>query len=301
MAARRYKYDVAFSFAGEDRTRVEPLAITLRDAGYSVFYDRFEAAELLGEDLPAKLQDVYEKHSRFCVVVVSATYVKKEWTRHELKAAVSRLIKSRGAYILPLRLDGSDAPGLPRTTGFIDLRHTPESEVASLLAQKLGPVGGSRAPRPRGAGDHNDGAQVIKEVLSLCYRRAVFARVHAQISLSAMYASLSDCRSSLQKLIVSVAHDEAQRLVAGIVGELDFLERRQNVPGDWWTENAPEINGAKMRIISSLIRLSRIAKIPYNLPTSIVEDAFFGKEDADAPLDPDPRWTPTSSPTAPGI
>ena len=38
------KYDVALSFAGEDREYVEAVAQGLKNAGISVFYDRFEAA-----------------------------------------------------------------------------------------------------------------------------------------------------------------------------------------------------------------------------------------------------------------
>jgi len=44
-----YDYDVAFSFAGEDRRIVESLAARLKQQNVSVFYDRDKQAEIWGE------------------------------------------------------------------------------------------------------------------------------------------------------------------------------------------------------------------------------------------------------------
>lgn len=44
-------FDVAISFAGEQRTAARSLALKLEDAGYSVFFDEFESAQLWGEEL----------------------------------------------------------------------------------------------------------------------------------------------------------------------------------------------------------------------------------------------------------
>ncbi len=40
------EYDVAVSFAGEDRQYAEDLAKRLKRGGYRVFYDEFEQAQL---------------------------------------------------------------------------------------------------------------------------------------------------------------------------------------------------------------------------------------------------------------
>ncbi len=53
MAARRRKtstYDVALSFAGEDRKLAEALAKALQKNGIKVFYDEFEKSKLWGKD-----------------------------------------------------------------------------------------------------------------------------------------------------------------------------------------------------------------------------------------------------------
>ena len=44
------KYDIALSFAGENRVYVEEVAQALRSAGVSVFYDKFEQAGLWGKE-----------------------------------------------------------------------------------------------------------------------------------------------------------------------------------------------------------------------------------------------------------
>lgn len=52
-----FAYDVALSFAGEDRAHAEKLAQLLKAKGIKVFYDEAEAADLWGKDLIAHLAD----------------------------------------------------------------------------------------------------------------------------------------------------------------------------------------------------------------------------------------------------
>jgi hypothetical protein len=46
-----YKYDLAISFAGEQRALAARFATQLDASGYSIFYDEFHQAELWGNDL----------------------------------------------------------------------------------------------------------------------------------------------------------------------------------------------------------------------------------------------------------
>ena len=52
------KYDVALSFAGEDREYVDAVASHLQEAGVRVFYDRFEETKLWGKNLYDHLSDI---------------------------------------------------------------------------------------------------------------------------------------------------------------------------------------------------------------------------------------------------
>src|SRR5712692_5049226 len=106
------EYEIALSFAGEDRNLVEQVAIGLRRRRVKVFYDKFEQATLWGKDLYQHLFDVYSSKSRYCVVFVSKHYVSKPWTKHEIKAAQAKQFTAESEYILPVRLDDSQLPGL---------------------------------------------------------------------------------------------------------------------------------------------------------------------------------------------
>ena len=63
-----HRYDVALSFAGEDRVHALALATRLQQAGLRVFFDRFE--ELWGHDLSERLHEVYDRECRRVVVFV---------------------------------------------------------------------------------------------------------------------------------------------------------------------------------------------------------------------------------------
>lgn len=135
------KYDVALSFAGEDRAIAEELAILLRKGGVRVFYDEYETATLWGKDLYQHLSDVYQRQAKYCVMIVSRHYRDKLWTKHEQRAAQARAFSERREYILPIRLDDTELSGLPPTIGYIDIRRVSVQSIAQLLGDKLREVG----------------------------------------------------------------------------------------------------------------------------------------------------------------
>src|SRR5262249_21045761 len=105
MATGEFEYDVAVSFAGEDRATAERFAELLEAEGLSVFYDFWNKADLWGRNLYPHLAEVYSKKAKYCVMFISAAYAKKAWTRHEMQAAQERAFRENEAYILPVRID----------------------------------------------------------------------------------------------------------------------------------------------------------------------------------------------------
>jgi HEAT repeat protein len=132
-----HRYDVTVSFAGEDRPVVEQFVKLLVEAGYRVFYDAWEQHNLWGKDLYQYLDAIYRQAASYCVVFISENYTRKAWTTHELRSAQARAFDQRSEYILPLRLDDSELPGLPPTTAYFDLRRHSVEEAAALLVKKL--------------------------------------------------------------------------------------------------------------------------------------------------------------------
>src|SRR5690349_11363451 len=64
------RYDVCFSFAGEDRPYVSAVAAGAAAQGLNVFYDAYETVDLWGKDLYQHLTDVYQKRAAFCVIFI---------------------------------------------------------------------------------------------------------------------------------------------------------------------------------------------------------------------------------------
>ena len=112
-------YDVAISYAGEDRDYVQSVADALTAKGVKVFYDNFEEAALWGKDLYSHLVEIYGSRARFTLMFVSSAYGAKLWTNHERKAAQSKAFTQNSEYILPVRIDDTKIPGMLPTTGYI--------------------------------------------------------------------------------------------------------------------------------------------------------------------------------------
>lgn len=134
------KYDVAFSFAGEEREFVKAVYEILHKKNISVFYDFDEdiTVDLWGKELIEELDEVYRKRSKCVVMFVSENYAKKVWTKLERRSSLAKAINEQKEYVLPARFDDAELPGLLPTVGFVDLRHeTPES-FAKKIISKLG-------------------------------------------------------------------------------------------------------------------------------------------------------------------
>ncbi len=136
------EFDVALSFAGEDRTYVDKVAQILRRKKIKVFYDNFNKVQLWGNNLIDHLGEVYAQRSRFIVMFISKYYAEKEWTNHERQFAQQRAFKLKKNCILPVRFDNTTILGLPSTLGYIDLQKTPvHKRQTSADKSPLGRIG----------------------------------------------------------------------------------------------------------------------------------------------------------------
>lgn len=99
------KYDFFISHASEDKGGfVKEFAIELEKKGYLVWYDEFTLK--IGDSLI----DVIQKGIKEClfgVIVLSKNFFKKEWTKKELNALLSKEIVTKENLLLPIWLDVS--------------------------------------------------------------------------------------------------------------------------------------------------------------------------------------------------
>lgn len=135
-----YDWDVAVSFAGEDRAVVEELVSSLQNSGAEVFYDLNESARLWGKDLEQELAEVYAHEARFMIVCISDSYPIKDWTRFELEVGKRAANKRLTEYLLPVHLTPNPPSimGLRDTIGYQRLVDADDiSRVVRIFREKL--------------------------------------------------------------------------------------------------------------------------------------------------------------------
>ena len=131
------EFEIALSFAGEDREYVDQVANLLKGSGVKVFYDLFEEANLWGKNLYDYLTEIYMDKALYTIMFISDDYSKKLWTGHERKAMQARAFQENQEYILPVRFDETPIPGVLPTTGYIDISKKSPAEFVEIIHKKL--------------------------------------------------------------------------------------------------------------------------------------------------------------------
>ena len=134
-------YEVALSFAGEQRDYVEAVANELTSLGIFPFYDGFEEERIMlwGRNLSEVLNEVYERKSSNVVMFISKEYVEKAWPTHERRSAISGAVQ-KGTQFLLVRFDDTPVPGLPADIQYQSASEFTPPQLASFIAKKLGRV-----------------------------------------------------------------------------------------------------------------------------------------------------------------
>jgi hypothetical protein len=134
------QYDVALSFAGEDREFVHAVYVELSNQNISVFYDFDEdiTIDLWGKELIEELDEIYRKRSKCVVIFVSESYAKKIWTKLERRSSLAKALNEQKEYVLPARFDDTELPGLLPTVAFLDLKQETPQSFAQKIIRKLG-------------------------------------------------------------------------------------------------------------------------------------------------------------------
>lgn len=143
-------FQVALSFAGEQRAYVREVAKALAAKHIAVFYDEFQANALWGKDGAQHFHQIYSRDTQYVVMFISADYVAKAWTRQERRSAISRQMKDDAEYILPVRFDNTEVPGLPDTLQYLVADRFTPAQLAVEIAKKIGvlPTAGKASDVP---------------------------------------------------------------------------------------------------------------------------------------------------------
>ena len=156
-------FDVALSFAGEQRDYVRAVASELTKNGIRVFFDEDNEIALWGKNLAEELQRIYMTASNVVVMFVSDDYARKSWPIHERQSAIARAINERREYILPARFDNTMLPGLDPSLSYLPLENRPPAKLAENIMAKLVQLGGRVEP-PKPAFRAKDASDVGRNV-----------------------------------------------------------------------------------------------------------------------------------------
>ena len=132
-----YPWDVAVSFAGEDRAIVLNFVKQLEEKGIFPFYDFNHQAQLWGVDLQKKLADIYSNDALYMVIFISSKYPEKDWTRFEFEIGKSAGSKRPDTYILPIIIEDVPMVGLANTLGKVFLKDHDIPYCVELLSARL--------------------------------------------------------------------------------------------------------------------------------------------------------------------
>lgn len=132
-----YEYQVCLSFAGEQRDYVSAVNEALIKLKIKAFYDKNLETKLWGSNLIEVFHNVYKKKAKYCVMFISKEYKEKAWTHFERISALERQIYSDEAYILPVRFDDTELPGLSEGILYLNANEMSPQEIACKIAAKI--------------------------------------------------------------------------------------------------------------------------------------------------------------------
>lgn len=193
------EFDVLLSFAGAERQYARAIYDIAVSNGLSVFLDEEFQAEIWGKNLVEYLHKAYSERGRFVVVLISKDYCNQAYTNVERRAALDRLINQSAEYLLPVRIDESWIPGLPKATAYLDIRKIGVLGVSKTLVEKvlgkkhnLSIPAGLRIPRvPNG---RLPSSHIAEHLLELCANQqiAIFGALIYDETTVALRKLLSD-------------------------------------------------------------------------------------------------------------
>lgn len=174
------EFDVLLSFASTERDYARAIYDIAGANGLRVFLDEEFQHEIWGKNLVEYLDQAYRERGRYVLVLLSAAYRDRAFTRVERRAAFDRMIGEAREYLLPVKVDDSWIDGLPAATAYLDLRVHGVLGVCELLVRKIrGSTEKLEVPPavavPRVPLGQLPGDQLATYLLELCVRPQVTA------------------------------------------------------------------------------------------------------------------------------
>lgn len=146
-------YDLAVSFAGEQRDYVEQVVEACKERGLRVLYDRDLAVELWGRNLIVEFRKAYGgKRTRYAAPFISKEYLDKGYPMDEFRAMLVPVLDNPDDFMLPVLVGDVTVPEelLSSAVGVLySEEHTPEGLAHAFELRIKGSSSSSPPPPPR--------------------------------------------------------------------------------------------------------------------------------------------------------
>jgi hypothetical protein len=131
--AETYDYDVALSFAGENRILAKHIAARLEDLDVPVFYDESFESNFLGKAWTKMFKEIFAEKSRYVVCLLDRHHLEKIWPTFEREHFTPRVLEE---HVIPIFLDDSRFVGIPADIVGIKFEFDPENPEWPAKADK---------------------------------------------------------------------------------------------------------------------------------------------------------------------
>jgi len=135
-----FVYDIAISYAGKERQQAGELADILRDYELSVFFDRNQLPDLIGQNLLDQLWTIYRHKARLCIILSSQAYNESDYAQHERQAAQDRVFNDNikePSYIILAKLDDAEPKFFPSTFAYLQWNETGPRKISEFAEVQL--------------------------------------------------------------------------------------------------------------------------------------------------------------------
>ena len=131
---RDFSYDIALSFAGENRDIAEILAAQLDALDIRVFYDRHFEANFLGRAWGQQFEKIFNEDSRLVLVLLDSHHREKIWPTFERDCFAPRV---SDAAVIPVFLDDTIFPGIPGDINSIRFQRDQLGDLQSAISERI--------------------------------------------------------------------------------------------------------------------------------------------------------------------
>jgi hypothetical protein len=141
---KSYQFDVAISFAGENRDLARHIAESLEELDVPVFFDEMFEVNFLGKTWARQFKEVFSEKSRIVVCLLDGHHLEKIWPTFEREHFLPRIADES---VIPIFLDDTKFPGIPQDLVGIKFKYDPSdpgwknnatNEIVLKLIDRIG-------------------------------------------------------------------------------------------------------------------------------------------------------------------